>query len=145
MREGVAMSRMRTVATATVMSAALVLTACGGGGARLSKDEYLKQADKICKGATTETDKIAAPASENALPQYIAEVAKVAKKMLKDLRALDGPKADEKKVSAIYDAYEKALDAIVADPNALMTAKDSPFTEAGKQAQSYGFKECGSQ
>ena len=138
------MRGMRAVAAA--LGAVVALGACGGGGGeRLSKADYIKQADAICKAATAATDKVAAPDSEEGLPEYVGEIAKVADKMLKDLRALNGPAADEKTVDAIYDGYDQALKMITDDPSALMTLTESPFTEVEKQAQAYGFEECGSE
>ena len=137
------MRRLR--ALSLVLSLGLAAGACGGGTDRLSKDEYIKKADEICKAMSTKSDALDAPQSEADLGKYVGEVAKIAHTMLSDLRALNGPKSDEATVADVYDTYEKALDKIVKDPSSLMTMTDNPFADAGKKAKAYGFKECGSE
>lgn len=137
------MRGMRSAAAA--LGAVIALGACGGGGDRLSKADYIKEADKICAASTAETDKITPPESEEDVAAYFEEAGKVVKAMLKDLRALNGPKDDEATVDSIYDDYEKVLETILDDPVAALSIENDPFTAVGERAQEYGFAECGSE
>ncbi len=138
------MRGMRSAAVA--LGAAVAFVGCGGGGGdRLSKADYIKEADKICAASSAETDEITPPEAEEDVGAYFETAGKVVKAMLKDLRALNGPKDDEATVDSIYDDYENVLDEILDDPIAALSIEDDPFIEVGKRAQEYGFQECGAE
>lgn len=137
---------MRGVRSVAVfLGAGLVLGACGGGNDRLSKAEYIKKADEICKAAAAKSDAVEAPETEEEFEDYIVEVVKLAREEVKDLRALDGPKDDEDTLDSMYDSLEKALDMIEEDPAAAMEMTEDPFEESSEMAKEYGFKECGAE
>ncbi len=137
------MRGMRSAAAA--LGAAIALGACGGGGGdRLSKADYIKEADAICKAASDKTDALTAPETEDDIAAYFEAAGKLEKDMLKDLRSLKGPSADEGTLAALYDDVEEAIDAILADPEAAMNLEEDPMAEVGERAEEYGFTECGS-
>jgi hypothetical protein len=64
---------------------------------------------------------------------------------LADLRALTPPSGDEATVGAIYDAAERGVDALRADPS-LFTDSDAvraELAEARRLGRAYGFFDCG--
>ena len=64
---------------------------------------------------------------------------------LTDLRALTPPSGDEATVDAIYDAAERGVDALRADPS-LFTDSDAvraELAEARRLGRAYGFFDCG--
>jgi hypothetical protein len=133
---------------------------CGGGdddgttttAAALSKEEFLKQGNKICaageKQITTEGDKtfgnqrpsqseLESFATKTAIPTLQFEIA--------GIEALPPPSGDEDQVNAIVSAAQEGLDELKADPS-LITAEgqDNPFAEANKLATQYGLTACAS-
>jgi hypothetical protein len=126
----------------------LVGTGCGGDDSP-SKDEYIAQADSICRDADEALDKeiqeafgtnpptqqqIVAFSESNAIPNLEDQLA--------DLRALTPPESEEETLARIYDTLEEAIAQIKEDP-----ASDSvppALEEAREQAKEFGLVVCGS-
>ncbi len=128
---------------------------CGSGGDKpLSKTEYIKQGDAICKKFGDKLDKAAqkqfadlgpneAP-SEKQLTPFVEDAVKPnIESQISGLRDLEPPKADKDKLNAIYDQVETALAKVEDDPESLLEQGADPFEKANAAAQKYGFKECG--
>jgi hypothetical protein len=64
---------------------------------------------------------------------------------LTELRALTQPPGDEARLAAIYDAAERAIDALEADPGVLgdQRAASDLFAESRRLARRYGLGICG--
>jgi hypothetical protein len=146
-----------TRARATLATGAVLLigaAGCGGGDddKSLSRAEYLKQGNAICKKGNAEIDaagrkvanggrptpaQIKAFATGTLIPNVEAQI--------KDLRALKAPKEDADKFSALYDEADAALERIKGNP-ALVAADGpaDPFFAVNKKASAYGLTECGS-
>lgn len=54
---------MRIVALAALLAAALTLAGCSGGAKRLTKDEYARQADAVCREFQTKIEALGEPKS----------------------------------------------------------------------------------
>ena len=148
----------------TIKPAALALTTlalsaaalgCGGDDEEpLSKAEFIKQGDAICKksgdkvdaaaekqfadlgrGETPSPSEIEAFAEETLVPEVSGQ--------LEDLRELPAPEGDEDRVNEIFDAAEEALGKVEDDPAVLLEQGGDPFESANELASDYGFKECG--
>jgi hypothetical protein len=148
---------MRLRPLLAALSAAALLTAaagCGGDDKQadaLSKPEYVKQANAICKAANTKVTAEAEKVFTSAAPTP-AQIRSYAEKTffpiigqeVKDLRALPAPKGDEDTTKAIFDAVDAGLTKAKSDP-ALLSASDSssPFVDANKKATAYGLTVCG--
>jgi len=102
----------------------LVGAACGGDEA-LSKDEYVAQANAICREANAAVETIAAEFFANVpeeptpeefaeLPvgDYVEEYTAVFEKQIADLRDLAAPDGDEVLLAALYDDVEARLHAV---------------------------------
>jgi hypothetical protein len=64
---------------------------------------------------------------------------------LDELRALTPPRGDERRVAAIYDAVERAVNQLAANPQSFVddVAVSRLFSEARQVGRAYGMKECG--
>lgn len=140
-------------ALAIALLAAGTAAGCGGDDEEpLSKAEYIKQGDAICKKAQAEGEKQTEEMfadlgpneepSEDQLETFVEGVLKPnTEGQVNDLRDLSPPEGDEDTVNEIYDGVEGALAEIQDDPNMLLS-EDDPFEEASQKAEDYGFKVC---
>ena len=128
---------------------------CGGDDEEpLSKAEYIKQGDAICKKSDAELEKQAEEMfpdlgqdeqpSEEQLKTFVEDAfSSNAEQRLDDLRDLPAPEGDEETLDGIYDGFDEAVSKVEDDPGILLTG-DDPFEAPSKKAEDYGFKECGS-
>jgi Tfp pilus assembly protein FimV len=126
---------------------------CGGDDEEpLSKAEYIKQGDAICKKAQAEGEKDVEEMfgdlganeepSEEQLKTLVDDVLKPnTEGQLEELRDLPAPEGDEETLNGIYDGAEEALEKIEDDPMILLS-EDDPFEKASQEAEDYGFEEC---
>jgi predicted Zn-dependent peptidase len=142
---------MKKLLLAATICATLALSGCGDSEPKkvetpaLTKAEFIKQADAICKATNDKMDQLGADINENtsmdeiqtflekkAIPEMTAMVAKI--------RDLEPPKADEKQVDTMLDAVEAEIAKVTKNPMALMG--DGAFDAANKLAADYGLKTC---
>jgi hypothetical protein len=147
---------------AGVVAIAVVAAGCGSSSdstestASLTKAEFIKQGDAICKKGNKEIEEgFESFAKENNLPQNkepnkaqgkeLVETVIVPdiKAQAEGIRALGAPSGDEAQVSAMLDSLDEGIEAAEEDPEALFAAKSDPFASANKQAKEYGLKVCG--
>ena len=119
----------------------------------LSKKQYLKQGNGVCKttnndlGAVFEEAFAGLGQNDQPSPEQIATAVSGAvpifRQGLDDLEALEGPSALDKKVDKLVDQYRDAIDAVEADPASAFD-EDGPevFRKPDKQAKKLGLKEC---
>lgn len=138
------------------LSLGLVLSACGGGGsttATISKAEFLKQGDAICKDGNEQIE----AAAERQFPKSSgrpsqAEQVKFATQtvipniqhQIDAIKALGAPEGDEATVETITSEAQSALDEAKKDPTVLTSNGPGPFAKADKFTNSYGLTACGS-
>ena len=135
--------------------AAMVVVGCGGGGGdttALSKGEFIKQANAVCKAGENERTEIFAEAQKEIKPgdtfskKDQAELVRTVavepyEKMTKGIEELGAPEGDEKQVEELLEAMKKATQKAEADPaQAIQTI--IPFAEANKAADEYGLSDC---
>lgn len=96
----------------------LLAVGCGGNGGRLSKADYAKRADAICKSYNAKLRAVSRPHSVKDLPGYVDRALPVARKGNAELRALKAPKDEEKTAkewvdqnNAVVAAMERLRDA----------------------------------
>jgi hypothetical protein len=143
------MRRYGRVAALLIALVSLFAAGCGGGDddKALSKAEYLKQGNAICKKGNDAIDaagqalgesptkaQITAFATDTLIPSVSTQI--------KDLRALDPPEEDADTLTALYDDAEAALEKIKANPETVASEND-PFADVNKRATAYGLTECG--
>jgi hypothetical protein len=155
------LNRAFLAALAVLVALAAVVAGCGGGGDSttdsttvvLTKTEFIKQGDAICKEATEnnqseaedfakENDFELEKASKDQLEEAIAEVlAPSLGKQAEELEALGAPEGDEQKVEDIIAAVEDAAGEIEDDPS--LAFEEGTLKKANQLAKAYGFKVCG--
>lgn len=128
---------------------------CGGDEEEpLSKAEYIKQGDVICKKANETIEKEAEETfadlgprempSEEQLTAFVEDVAVPnVESQISDLRALAAPEGDEDELDKIYEDVDTALAEVEEDPATIVEGDNDPFQEPNEAARGYGFKECG--
>jgi hypothetical protein len=136
-----------------IVVAGLGLAACGGGEQKaISKDDYLKRAQEVCKKGNADLQK----ASDTAFPelkpgekptdeQIAVFVRKTVvpeiRKQVKALRELPPPKGAADKVDKIYDALDQGLDKMNDDPQLLLSGTNV-FAKADELGKKYGLSVC---
>ena len=118
----------------------------------LSKAEYIKQGDAICKKAGADLEKEVEDMfpdlgpneepTEEQLTTFVDDAFKPnADGQLDDLRDLPPPEGDEDTLNGIYDGFEEAVATVEDDPTILLE-EDDPFEAPSQEAADYGFKDC---
>lgn len=119
----------------------------------LTKAEFIKQGDQICKRAEGEAQAEAEEyaeengfalesASDEQLEEAVVEVLVPAlNRQIEELDALGAPEGEEERVEEIIVALEDGAAEIEDDPS--LTFKGDPLNEATRLAGDYGFEACG--
>jgi hypothetical protein len=147
--------RKSACALAALLLATGFAAGCGDDDEEaLSKAEYIKQGDEICRESgdriDQEAEKAFADLGENERPteEQIAPFVKdtlvpEVEKQIEGLRDLAPPEEDEDKLNDIYDGVDEAASKVEEDPGLLLQEGADPFEEPNAAAQEYGFKVCG--
>jgi hypothetical protein len=146
------------------LSAGLIVAGCGGDNnnttTTLSKQEFLKKGNAICRKANQDVNKAGRlifltgvkKGQKPSGPPPAAKFKKFADTILipsiqsqiNQIRALGVPPGDQAQVKAILDAAQAALNKGKQDPTLLEGNKSTPFAKANKLALAYGLTVCGS-
>jgi hypothetical protein len=116
----------------------------------LSKDEFIDQADDICKESAVGIENISADDPEQAAQDELS----VTEGELDSLRSLAPPEEDQAELDDFFSALEDLVDALDTRALALQRADDEAAAEAETEiataetdltaaADAYGFNECG--
>lgn len=101
---------------ATALLAAVLLAGCSGGSSepeeRLTTEEYVRQADRICAEYERRLARLAQPENLADLAAMAEEARPVAEEGLDELRALRPPEALEPQVEAWLERNEENVRAI---------------------------------
>ena len=142
---------MRSVALALV----LALVGCGGEE-RLSKREYLRQADAICAKYERRLVAIPEPRTLREVPSFIDRGLPLATEERAELEELRPPEAEEAEIERLLaqvdetiEELERLRDAAAARDRAAAQAAAARLEEssgrAARLARSYGLEECASE
>jgi hypothetical protein len=145
------------LAVAAILSVGLVLAACGSSNnststtAALTKPQFLKQGNAICKkgnqqiNAASKTAFTSKKPSQAELNKFVnGTLIPAIQGQISGVKALAPPTGDEAKVKAIVDSAQAALDKGKKDPTLFTSNKGDPFAQANKLATAYGLTVCGS-
>ncbi len=153
------MSKRLFALLAGVLALVLVAAACGGGDSgeeALTKAEFIKQGDEICKQAEAQLEEEVEEFAEDndvdtenptkAQQEQVIEtvVAPGLHKQAEELGELAAPSGEEEAVEEILSSLESGADELEQAPGKLLEGK-SPIEKAGTLAQEFGFEECGSE
>jgi hypothetical protein len=146
-------------AIAALVALTALVAGCGGGDdttdetVTLTKTEFIKQGDAICKQGNDESEKEAEEfaedndfklekASKEQLEEAVGEVlVPNLEQQIEELDALGAPEGDEDKVKAIIVSLEEATGEIEDDPGIVF--QGDVLKKPSKLAEEYGFKDCG--
>jgi hypothetical protein len=143
---------------ALLLLAGLVLCGCGSSSsssstttAAISKAEFLKKANTVCKKGNQKINKVDKSIFEtNKKPTKAQEMQFATgtlipgiQEELDGIKALGAPKGDEAKVNQIVTTAQDTLDKIKNDPTILFTSSTDPFKAANKLSNAYGLTVCG--
>jgi len=150
------------VAIAALVALAALVAGCGGGDSTtdetvtLTKTEFIKQGDAICKKGNKEIEEgFEEYAEENDLPQNkepsseqgieITETVILpnVQQQAEEIRELGAPEGDEDQVDELLTSLEDAVAEGEDDPELLFKGETDPFAEVNELAVDYGFKVCG--
>lgn len=153
------MNKALLAAVAALVALAALVAGCGGGDettdetVTLTKTEFIKQGDAICKKGNDQSEKEAEEfaeendftlekASKEELEDAVAEVLVPSLNLqAEEIDALGAPEGDEDKVEAIVVSLEDAAGEIEDEPGLVF---DGEVLEEPEQlAHDYGFKVCG--
>jgi hypothetical protein len=151
-------SKLLTAAAAAAVLVMLV-AGCGGGDettdetVTLTKAEFIKQGDAICKKGNDQSEKEAEEfaeendftlekASDDQLEEAVSEVLVPSlNQQAEEIDALGAPEGDEEQVEELVVSLENAADEIEDKPG--LVFEGEVLEEPEKLAQDYGFKVCG--
>lgn len=149
------MRRASTLVVLAALGTALFAAGCGGdddddGGEALTKQEFVTQADQICKQGDAAINKEAAEVFNQGQPSQDDQVAFVTDTVVPEtqaqidgIRELNPPEGDEEQVAEILDSADNGIEEIRSDPGAALQEGDNPLAEASGLAREYGLKVCG--
>jgi hypothetical protein len=144
-----------------------IVIGCGDSGssspgsskdAALPKVAFIKKGDAICRRLQNKQIE-ALQGYEDAHPEVHKELkqdpsgtrARVVKVVavapidaaVNELRSLNPPKGDQKKIEALLEAFEEAAETLEREPSAFFAvSKGSRFASLHARAAAYGFKTC---
>jgi len=143
------------VGAVLLIAIALAVAGCGGGGGdssttALTKAQYVKQANAICKKGQQEreaavnelAEEVKPGANAGELPKagLVEAVTPPLAAMVEELAALPAPEGDEAEVEALVEAFEKPVEEIEEDQNAVFEGE--LFKEADAKSVKYGLEDC---
>lgn len=130
---------------------ALVVSGCGGGGSNsLTKAEFAKKADEICRRGESERAEVLKAAGQKFSgkkvtaadqEQLVLEALPSYEKSAQKIQELGAPEGGEKEAEALVEAMEEAAENVKADPGTATTGS-IPFKKANEVAEEIGAKGC---
>ena len=149
-----------SLALAALVALAAIVAGCGSDDSEttssLTKAEFIKQADAICK---KENAKIATEfksfAKENGIPldkepnpeqgeELVEEILiPNVKSQAEAIRDLGAPSGEEEKVTELLESLDEGIEEAEEDPGALFSSETDSFAKANKLARDYGLEVCG--
>jgi hypothetical protein len=129
----------------------LALVFSGGG---VSKEEFIEQADDICRSVGERTSALTAPTDLESTGEFFAAVIPLLEEETSGIKALEAPDEDRETLDAWLDTQERlavtfqeAADAANADDqegfDAAFTEANAIQAESSRLAAEYEFNVCG--
>lgn len=129
-----------------VVAVVLAIAGCGGGESRLTRAQFIRQGNAVCKQAAVDQAKLAAQHRGEVVSGNFEAVTAVfvppMERELRRLEALSPPQADEGEIRAILRAIESGVEDAKADYLDLFVRETDPFVQANELARKYGLRAC---
>jgi Tfp pilus assembly protein PilP len=107
------MKRAVTAASRVFGLIVLVLAAgCGGGDDRLSREEFVSEAEQVCDDFDQRVNEVDEPQNADDVERYVNEVRPVVEDGLNDLRGLQPPEEFEEQWDELMAANDAGLEAL---------------------------------
>jgi hypothetical protein len=147
---------MRVSVAALAGILVLLATACGGGGgARLSKEEFQTQANAICAKYQKQINEIGGPSSIEEIPDLVAQILPILNKEIDEVAALNPPEelqgdfdkmlaATDRTKAAAADLSEAAKAGDQAAVQKALEEGNTASKEADDLAANLGLDDCNS-
>jgi hypothetical protein len=142
---------------AAFLTLCLAVAGCGGDSdsesqpTTLSKAQYIKRADEICKKTEKRQRKLLTQYSikNNGTPETPQTTEKVisyaalppVQEEIDELKKLPAPEEEAAKAKAYIESLEKGLEAAEREPGTLL-AEPGAFSKAEEASRAFGFKTC---
>jgi hypothetical protein len=147
------MKRNLALLTAAVLATGLIAAGCGGddddggGGESITKEEFIAEADAICREDGESIEQAGQDIQTEAdVEDFILNtIVPTLREEVEQIRDLGAPAGDEDQINAMLDAVDEGLDEIEDDPSAATNTAANPLNEASRLAQDYGLQVCGRQ
>jgi hypothetical protein len=151
-------ARVPPFIVAVTVAGAVLVAGCGSSGsssssttAALTKEQWIAQADAICKQDNKNINSAARKTfgnqkpSQQQLTQFVNEtLIPSLETELSDIRALTPPAGDEDTVNNLLADVDTAIQQTKQDPtSAVSNGSNSPFAKPDQEAKAYGLKVCG--
>ena len=121
--------------TAGVVALAFLASACGGEKERLSRQEYVRQVDAICKKFEDDLDALEEPANADEVAAFVDEAHRVAEDGVADLKELKPPAELEAKVDAWLELNDERVKEIGRAAEATKSGDVSAIVEIAREAE----------
>ena len=143
---------LRSLVFASLSAGLLALTACGGGGP--GKEDFVADADRICRAASAPLASVKAPTSFPELSDTARTIAAAVDVQLPKLRGLDRPSGDDASLNTMLGSLGGVADAARTlegtasrndEAGTATAARDlaARTKSASDSGQAYGFATCG--
>jgi hypothetical protein len=136
-------------------AAMLLLAACGGGGGGVTKAEYVKEANSVCRGAAKEFAALDLPAGADisSLPKAAAEIVALQRRALDKLEDIKPPKEDRSEIAKWIALVDQTIDQAELSaksqkdgdiPRAVTANSNGAALDvrADELARAYGLRQC---
>jgi hypothetical protein len=146
---------LRTLISICLIASALAVAGCGGGDSTLTKAEYIKQAETICKRINDQREEAiqaftakssAGPGNPITVSEQLKLVLDVAlppvQQEAEELDELGDPEGAEAEAEAIVDGLENGVDKVEQNPTIVLKEPTNPFNKTGELARKFGLENC---
>lgn len=136
-----------------VAALALVASgACADGG--LSKEDFIEQADALCREADEKSEQLEPPRSPEDLKEFAEKATEITEDLARQLRELEPPEGDADVINEMIERIEGAI-GLLPDIQAATEQRDTEelerlvadlreeSSEANRIAREYGLESCG--
>lgn len=133
--------------------AATSLAACSDGSGT-SKEDFIAEADDVCREADEKISDIGQPRVEEGILDYVEQAQEISADLVADLRGLEPPEEDAEEVEQMIDDLERAtglleplaqatVDRDATEVQELQEEVEQVTDDISGFADTYGFEVCG--
>lgn len=131
--------------------ALVALVACSEG---LSKEEFIEQADRLCRAADEKSEDLEPPRTPEGLDDFAAGAKEITDELVRRIRELEPPADDVDVIEEMIERIESAM-ALLPEIQEATKQRDTPeierlvaqlreeAREANRIAREYGLQDCG--